>query len=484
MMTGIGLSILIAMFQSIGVSGNVPAGVGPSEGPGRILWLPARMAPDDRRHECVLMAAARWSCPSVPAGESGVVVISGDGAIGYVVLGPGGAAQDGRAEWGRLVRIEPGGIAPESLGDLRISSWTIDRPASRPNTQKLDVIPDTTLQVIKVSDTSFWISGPFPSTDAFLRLDGSAVARHDTTMLTVASGPPDIPFVIDATNGVSITGRVEAQSGEPVEGAFLELFARAPAGNDGPVDEKALAKAPVVRLATVVADGEGRFEFSGLENGTYQIAATAFSRGRLARWTTTAGPPLVMTLEPPATATGRVVRQKLPAPGVTVRFVPASTAWRNSSDPSAHLTSDVITDQSGRFTLALPPQPSGDVQFMAPDGASTRVTLPALSNLSAVTLGDVALPEPIAIEVRADVAGCRMTAIGPAGALGFAVVPGRAASTLYQFDLPEPGQWFLDAECSGQHVSIQPPAIQVKSTSSLAFFDVRIVTTDGVTSPR
>jgi hypothetical protein len=479
MIAGIGLLVQIAMSQSIGVSGNVPAGVSPSEAPGRIFWLPARTAPDDRRHECVLMAGARWSCPSVPAGESGVVVISGDGVIGYVVSGPAGAAQDGRAEWGRLVRIAPGGIGPESLADLRISSWTIERPASRPNTQKLDVIPDTTLRVIKLSDTSFWISGPFPSTDRFLRLDGSGVARHDTTMLTVASGPPDIPFVIDATNGVSITGRVETRSREPVEGAFLELFARAPVDNA----EKALAKTPVVRLATVVADGEGRFEFSGLENGTYQIAATAFSRGRLARWTTTASPPLVMTLEPPATATGRVIRQKLPAPGVTVRFVPASTAWRDSSDPSAHLTSDVITDQSGRFTLALPPQPSGDVQFIAPDGASTRITLPALSNLSEVTLGDVALPEPIAVEIRADAAGCRMTAIGPAGALGLAVVPGRATSTIYQFDLPEPGQWFLDAECSGQHVSLQPATIQVRSIRSLLSFDVHVVAADA-TGPR
>jgi hypothetical protein len=372
------------------------------------------------------------------------------------------------------VRVAAGSIGPESLGDLRVSSWTVDRPAGRPNTLKLDVIPDTTLQVIKVSDTSFWVSGLSPSTDAFLRLDGPGVARHDTAMLTVASGPPDVPFVIDATNGVSIMGRVETRSGEPVEGALLELFARAPVDDE----EKALAKTPVVRLATVVADGEGRFEFSGLENGTYQVAATAFSRGRLARWTTTASPPLVMTLEPPATATGRVVRQKLPAPGVTVRFVPGSTAWRNSSDPSAHLTSDVVTDQSGRFTLALPPQPSGDVQFIAPDGASTRVALPALSRLSEVTLGDVALAEPIAIEIRADVAGCKMTAIGPAGALGLAVVPGRPTSTIYQFDLPEPGQWFLDAECSGQHVSIQPPAIQVTPTRTLSSFDVHVVAAD------
>ena len=484
MIAGIGLSILIALLQTIDVSGNVPAGVGPSDAPGRILWLSARTAPDNPRHECVLMSAARWSCPSVPAGESGVVVILGDGVIGYVVLGPASAAQSGRAEWGRLVRIAPGGLGPESLGNLQVSSWTVDRPASRPNTQKLDVIPDTTLQVTKVSDASFWVSGPFPSTDAFLRLDGPGVARHDTTMLMVASGPPDSPFVIDATHGVSITGRVETRSGEPVEGALLELFARVPAGNDGPVDDKALAKTPVIRLGTVVADGEGRFEFSGLENGTYQVAATAFSRGRLARWTTTTSPPMVLTLEPPARATGRVVRQKLPAPGVKVRFVPASTAWRNSSDPSAHLTSDVITDQSGRFTLALPPQPSGDVQFIAPDGASTRITLPALSNLSEVALGDVALPELIAIEIRADVADCKMTAIGPAGALGLAVVPGRSTSTIYQFDVPEAGQWFLDAECSGQHVSIQPPAIQVTPARSLPAFGVHVVAADPAPSLR
>jgi hypothetical protein len=483
MTANIGLSILIAMLQSIGVSGNIPPGVAPSESPGRILWLPATAFPDDRSHECVSTAAARWSCPSVPAGESGVVVIFGEGVIGYIVLGPAGASRSGSAEWGRLVRIAPGGIGPERPGELRISSWTVDRPTNRPNTQKLDVVPDTTFQVIRISDTSFWVSGPFPSADAFLRLDGPAVARHDTAMLTIASGPPDSPFVVDATTSVSLVGRVEARSGEPVDGALLELFARAPATDDGPVDEKALAKAPVVRLASVVADGEGRFEFSGLENGTYQVVATAFSRGRLARWTTTAGPPLVMTLEPPATATGRVVRQQLPVPGAKVRFVPASTAWRNSSDPAAHLTSDVSTDQSGRFTLPLPPEPSGDVQFIAPDGASTRITLPALSKLREIVLGDVALPELIAIEIRAHVAGCRITAIGPAGALGLAVVPGRATSTIYQFDLPEPGQWFLDAECYGQHVSIQPTAIEVKSTRSSPSFDVHIVTGDTAQSP-
>jgi hypothetical protein len=373
------------------------------------------------------------------------------------------------------VRIAPGSLSPEALTGVRVSAWTLDRPAGRPNTQKFDAVPDNAVQVIAMSDTAFWVTGPLPSTDAFLRIDGAHIARHDTSMATIAAGAADTPFVVDATNGVTIVGRVEAKSGEPVDGALVELFARVLGADDALGDGKRAENTPVVRLATTMADGDGRFEFDGIEHGAYQVVATAFSRGRLAKWTTTASPPLLMTLEPPARATGRVVRQNLPAPDVKVRFVPGSAAWRNSDDPTAHLTADVTTDESGRFTLSLPPQASGDVQFIAPDGASTRIPLPSLSKLSEIALGDVTLPALISIEIRADIAGCRMSAIGPTGTLGLAVVPGRSTSTIYQFDLPEPGEWFLDAECSGRHVSIQPPAIQVKPTSGLPTFAVRLV---------
>jgi len=474
-MTAAAVSILLAALQVIGISGDVPAEVGPLDQPGRVLWLPADPAPDaDVNHECALTTASRWSCPSVPAGQPGVALIIGDGIVGYVVRGPVGALS-GKAEWGRVVRVATGAIGSVGLRDLQVASWSIDRPANRPNTRKLDVVPDSSIQVIKISNASYWVSGSFPSADAFLHLEGPGVARHDTAMAEVVAGPLESPFVIDADKGVSITGRVETRSGDPVEGALLELFAISPAVVAGPKDEKALAKVPVIRLATVVADGEGRFEFSDLENGSYEVVATAFSRGRLSRWTTTASPPVVMKLEAPATATGRVVRQKLPAPNVKVRFVPASSAWRNSTDPSAHLTADVRTGDDGRFALALPPEASGDVQFIAPDGASARVTLPAASNFSEIRLGDIPLPEMIAVEVRANAAGCRMTAIGPAGALGLAVVPARTASTIYQFELPEAGQWFLDAECAGQPVSLQPVAIQVKRSGSISSFDVNVV---------
>ncbi len=477
------VSVAIAMLQTSGTSGTVPAGLGPLQPPGRVVWLPGGPSQDNEQRECTLTTSTRWSCSSVTTGESGVVMILADGLVRFVVLGPTGVAANGTAEWGRLVRIASAGLGGESPGDLRVSAWKVDRPANRPNTLKLDVSPDESRQVFKVSPTSFWISGPVPSADEFLRLDGTGIARHDTTVLTVAEGSGDTPFVIDATIALGISGRVEARSSGAVEGALVELFATAP-GIAGINDERSLATAPVIRLSAVSTDADGRFEFSGLDNGPYQVAATSFSHGRLTRWTTTSGPPLLMKLVPPTTVTGTVMRQKLPATDVRVRFVPAATAWRSSSDPSAHLTADTRTDNAGRFTLSLPPEPSGDVQFIAPDGASLRVSLPATPNLSEIALGEITLPELLTVEIRADIGGCRLTAIGPAGALGLAVVTGRGASTIYQFELPEPGQWYLDGECAGRHVSIQPPAILVKPAHSSIYFDVHIVTPDNSSLPR
>jgi hypothetical protein len=161
--------------------------------------------------------------------------------------------------------------------------------------------------------------------------------------------------------------------------------------------------------------------------------------------------------------------------------VPDTDAWRKSADPTSHLAAETRSDNAGRFTLALPPaavapEGAGDIQFIAPDGASLRRTLPAVPNLREIALGDVALSEVISVEIRADVPDCRMTAVGPAGALGLAVVPGRATSTIYELELPEPGEWFLDAACSGQYASVQPPVVQVKSGLSRLSFDVKIMT--------
>src|SRR5215470_17082541 len=120
MTTGVGVAILIGTLQAVGISGSVPASAGSFDSTGRVLWVPADQSRDNLRPECVL-AATRWSCPSVPLGESGVVIVAGNGAIGYVVLGPSGPIASGNAEWGRLVRVVSG-LSVDTTSDLRVSS--------------------------------------------------------------------------------------------------------------------------------------------------------------------------------------------------------------------------------------------------------------------------------------------------------------------------------------------------------------------------
>src|SRR5215831_5667551 len=129
MIAGIGLLILIGALQLVGLSGSVPQGLGPLDPAARLLWLPVSQSRENPVRECVLTTDSRWLCPSVPADESGVVTIAGNDALGYVVMGPTGVLISGTAAWGRLVRVTTVGIG-SSLDDLRVSSWTVERPAS------------------------------------------------------------------------------------------------------------------------------------------------------------------------------------------------------------------------------------------------------------------------------------------------------------------------------------------------------------------
>src|SRR5262245_53364048 len=114
------ITILIALLQSAGVSGNVPAGVDAVEATARVMWIPAGASAGDRPTDCAVEAGSRWLCATVPAGERGVAVVFGGEQIGYVVIGPAGTTS-GRAGWGRLVRVTPAGLAAEALTGVRVS---------------------------------------------------------------------------------------------------------------------------------------------------------------------------------------------------------------------------------------------------------------------------------------------------------------------------------------------------------------------------
>jgi hypothetical protein len=480
MTLGVLLAGVVLTTQPIGVSGDLPPSL---ESAGRVSWLAAGDDVDDGASECALLTPRQWTCPSVAWGASGVAVMFGERSIGYALVGPHGVFETGVADWGRLIRAAPGGVGPEELRGLRVSAWTPDRPPGRPQTRKLGLAPDSTVQVRQLSETSFWIAGAPASPEALLRVEGAAIASTYVLLTSLAGGSSDTPFVIDAAIPLTISGRVESPSGQAIENAQVELFARMASDGTTPQDRQSLEKATLLRLETTHTDVDGHFEIAGLEVGLYQIVAVDFSLGRAELWTSAAGAPVLIKLAASATITGRVLRRKLPAPDIRVRFVPDASAWRASVDPAEHLAAESTTDEGGRFTMPLPPMPAGIVQFIAPDGASTRISVPSSPKTREIVVGDVALPEPTSVEVRADILGCRLSAVGPIGGLGLAVVHARSASNVYWFDFPETGQWFLDAECSGERYATEPQAVSVTASGRTPTIDIHIVTRETLNPP-
>lgn len=469
MATGVVLAALALAAQSAGFSGALPAGF---DSAARISWVAAE---DETTSECTLPTPGRWTCASVPPGASGVIVMFGSRSIGYALVSTRGVFETGVADWGRLVRVAAGAVGPEDLRGLKLSAWTPDRPAVRPQTRKLGLVGDGSLRIWQLSDTAFWMAGPLASPESLLRVEGAAIASHYVPMTVLMGGSPDSPFVIDAAIPRTIGGRVESTSRQAVAHAHVELFAPAAGDAAMPQDDQSLERATVLRLETTETDDDGSFEFARLGTGAYQVVAVDFALGRAERWTSASSAPVVITLAPSATVTGRVLRRKLPAPNVRVRFVPDPSVWQASVDPSAHLTAESTTDEFGRFIMSLPPVREGIVQFIAPDGAAVRITLPGSPKASEIVVGDVTLPDLISVEVRSDTPGCQLSAAGPIGGLGLAIVQARGAENVYRFDFPEAGQWFLEADCSGEHRHIEPQAITIPDAGPLPTIDIRVV---------
>jgi hypothetical protein len=403
-------------------------------------------------------------------GDVGVVLIQAGVEIGFVAFGTHGAVASGMAKWGRLIRV----ITAGDEEDISASALQIDRPAVRPNTRTLGVVPDNETHVWPVSPTAFWVVGSSRRSDAFIRFEAKQSARHDEPLERVMEGAAEAPMTIPLQLPVALEGRVELSSGAPVPGAIVDLLALRPSDFTEP-ERAALNAADVMRIAEGRTDADGKFEFDGLESRLYKVAVVDFEHGRGEQWTNAAGPLLVVRLKAPSKATGRVLRQSLPVQGVVVRFVPDASAWRDSRDPAAHLTLDTSTDDSGRFALTLPPAAAGAVQLTAPEGATKRIPLPNIPNVSEIVLGDVVLEDLILVELQTDVPDCVVSAVGPAGVAGFSIVRARSVGIVHSLQLPEPGQWLMQAECGGVQRRVSPRALEVSSKGELSTYYLRVL---------
>lgn len=465
---------MIATFAVVlALSGVVPHELGIAS---RVVWVSAEASAPIG---CEVVEATRWLC-DVPQSQPGVVVIIGDGQIAYV-SGAGRGVDDVPRirRWGRMVRLMPAGTA-EDLQELEITAWRPDRSEVRQHTRRFTRIEDSTVDIIRLSQAAVWISGGESDGDGFISIDGPGVGSTRVSLPALAEGPPEAPFFVSLSMPFVLTGRVQSDGLQDVAGADVELFeplAAPEGGGPPPAPQEIRREVPRMILhASARSDSSGAFAFERLAPGSYLIVATENALGRGALEVTSLAAPAVVRLVSPVRARGRVLRQHRPVVGARVRFVPTPEAFLATADPRDLIADETATGDDGRFILPLPPQLDGAIQVIAAEGTSMRVSVAGSGASKEILMGDITLPEHRRLTVRLiDPAMCTMWAVGPLGPLGLTIVRATASGGEHWFDIPEAGEWALDAECQGVSYGVEPRSVVVPEHGPDTSVDVSII---------
>lgn len=404
-------------------------------------------------------------CLGVPAGQAGVMVAKGVGAIDFAVHATTGTAVSAwqRAPWGRLVRVRSPRGAPVTAA-VRVLSPAFRSAASR----LFEARPTSSAEVQAVAVNAFWVAGK--ETQARLDLSAGGCAPRRIPLADVA-GPSDWPLDVSLELEETIEGDVISR-GAILDGATLLLMrildTREVEGLRIPEESETERHEPVEFVAETVSDAIGRFAFRGLARGRYLIVALHTSRGR-ARVEAGAPSRPRIRLEPRAVARGRVLRDGVPAASAVVSVLPDVDVVGQAVDPTAVVAAPVRTSLDGRFEIALPEEGRAALTIVHPDGVA-RLALGELDRMpSVVDLGDVRLEAPLDVDVVVDLeAGCVLQTAGPIGALGMSVVralpvaPGR-----WSLRLRLPGRWLFEASCGGTAVRLAPALVSIDREQKL-----------------
>ena len=452
-------------------SGSIPRSLA---APARVAWI----AQDESEPpvDCAIPQPYVWACQSLSPHPRGMVVVV-DADEGVAAIPVGLAPTESMpvlGTWGRVVRIVAGPVSPEDLHDVKLSVWRPARPASRPQTLRFETEEEPGVTVIPLSDSAFWITGRVLDPDAYIRIDGPAVASVRLSTAGLQSGQAEVPLFANVSPPNALQGQVQDEQGRDVENAVVELWVPLRPGEERAAEHQ--AGRAFLRWAVSRSDAQGRFDFVRMASDSYEISATHDSAGRASSVVSSLAEPLLLRLRAPAVATGRILRHGLAVEAARVRFVPDVAAFSRSTDPGEHVAADTRSDGQGQFTLPLPPVRAGIVQVSVPDGPVVRVPLPAASGSRDVALGDILMPDTRTTILRLlDPRVCAFTAAGPIGQLGLMLVHAKPMSIgVFQLALPEPGTWVLDAECGGRGIGVEPSLLIVPAAGPDVTVDVRL----------
>ncbi len=460
--------MITVLLAAATIVGAIPARLTAS----RVVWF------DGRTGNSVTcdVALSAWRCDGLPEPPHGIVAMIGDTEVAVECIATCGQGDARARQWGRLMLVSPGGVAPADLRDLQVTAWRPEQSAFRTASRRVTATRDTDVDVVPVSDVAFWIAGNTVNPAAYLSVDGAAVGSVRVAVGLLAAGPPDAPFFLPASLPFSLSGRVQGASFQGIAGVDVQLFEPLVRDDVASAGTATGERPPMVLLAETRSDDDGDFAFERLAPGSYLVEAFHATAGRGSARVRSLAEPLIVRLDPPVRARGRVLQHQLPVSGARVRFVPAPEAFIKNENPIELIAPDTVTDNDGRFVLALPRVAVGNLQVVGSDGVSTRVSVSQSAGSREVLVGDITLSDPRGLRVRMlEGEACSILAAGPLGALGLTVIRGYPAGYVHWFEVPEAGEWALEAECQGQSVEVDPRIVTVPARGPDTTVDVRLV---------
>lgn len=439
-----------------------------SMGTGPITWL-ARPedGPPASAPMCAWLRGGEWECIGVPLDAAGVVLSAEPGQVLFAIAsGPPSSfgtevAVSSSARWGRLMVIGRSDRVPVVAADaIKIAVRKLQVPRMRQPPSRVHTEPDARVKVQKVTEGVFWVSGTDAPDETWVEVAavGRAPARVAIPDLVSASG--DIPLHVDLDDAGMVSGRVRGAAGAAAPGAIVTLYRLIA---DARIDRKRPPRR--VTVAEVTSDAEGGFQFREVAREPHQLLAMHREWGRAERSIDPDAHDVDLVLRPPSRASGRVLRDGVPAAGVRVTTVPDLGEFAAAEDVTELAGGETETDRDGRFTVSMAPRGTVELRIGGESTGVRRVSLGAVESLPLVvdvgTIDLVPLP-PLTLVLEESI-GCELALTGPIGRAGVTIHRAtRLGPSMYRARLPESGSWLVSATCRGERErDVSPGTIEL-----------------------
>ena len=414
--------------------------------------------------QCRILAPRDHECVGVPLHAAGVAVSSGIGAVDWAVVPPASVSVQRVAtqtsSWGRLLRLVD--IGSRSTEDVVVQAWRHVPDHASASRARVRINADATIRADPIDPLALWITGQESAGRRFVEVRGKDIVTIRIDVETLKQSGPD-PFLVYLRPDVPVFGTVVDSRDRPVAGAVVSAFefvVEDPAGRAGRHDATRQQRG----IAEALSDARGAFSMSGPDTGPYEFLVAHATSGRTTETHRVDGLPLTLRLVGSPLVRGRVLVEDFPAAGVHVRMVPDRDDFLMSDDPITLLSPPGVTDTDGQFELALPVEGGGEIVVGGNGLAKARYRFADVGDTSSGTdLGDIRLPAPLSVLVRLAAPGCVLVAAGPVGSLGVDLVRAvfDSGQGAYRLWLPEPGFWWVEAECGTESRSVSPSVMRI-----------------------